>query len=162
MSVAASLREFWRLPGCGGNCTRREFRLPMNGRRFMVELHDPLDHENYGASRPAVCTTVLRAGPLLVDIPRGVVEVDGRLIELTKLERRLLEYLARRPGEVCSYGDIAVALYGSTEQAYGYDYIQAKRVLQVVLRLRQRLGASASRLRTFSGVGMQLAVESQL
>jgi two-component system OmpR family response regulator len=42
----------------------------------------------------------LRAGALVVDPATRVVTLDGRAIELTAREFAVLEYLARRPGEV--------------------------------------------------------------
>jgi two-component system response regulator PhoP len=58
---------------------------------------------------------VLEAGPIRLDSRSQAVSVDGRPIDLTAFEYRLLEYLMFQGGKVVSKGDIVDRLYHEDE-----------------------------------------------
>jgi DNA-binding response OmpR family regulator len=90
----------------------------------------------------------LRAGELAVDLDSRRVEVQGRPVELSKRELRLLEALIRRPGEVVSREQLLAA-------AWGYDYDPGSNVVAVYVGyLRRKLGAEA--VETVRGAGYRL------
>ena len=95
----------------------------------------------------------IEVGPLAIDVAGQRVWVDGRELELTSREYGLLEYLARRAGEVVGRADIA-------EHVWDENYDPFSNVVDVyVQRLRRKLdsGDGPSLIRTRRGQGYQLS-----
>jgi len=63
-------------------------------------------------------TEVLRAGDLVVDVPRLRVEVAGRRVTLTGTEFQLLTALARQPGRVFTRSQLLDAIHGVAFDSY--------------------------------------------
>jgi two-component system, OmpR family, alkaline phosphatase synthesis response regulator PhoP len=63
-------------------------------------------------------TDVIRAGDLVLDVPRLRVEVAGRLVELTATEFQLLTALARQPGRVFTRSQLLDAIHGVAFESY--------------------------------------------
>jgi two-component system response regulator MtrA len=81
------------------------------------------------------------------------VSVDGRELELTKVEFDLLASLARRPGS-------AVTRAALVDAALDPDRQGTERTLDVhVSRLRKKLGEAGSRIETVWGIGYRLRTE---
>jgi two-component system copper resistance phosphate regulon response regulator CusR len=90
-------------------------------------------------------------------IRRGRQPVRGTNLVLTAKEYALLEYLARRAGDVVSRGDIA-------EHVWDEHYDPLSNVVDVYIqRLRRKLDAAgeASIIRTRRGEGYQLAPDAE-
>jgi DNA-binding response OmpR family regulator len=97
----------------------------------------------------------LTVGPLVLDTRGRRVSVRNRAVLLTAKEYALLEYLARRAGDVVSRGDIA-------EHVWDEHYDPLSNVVDVyVQRLRRKLdtAGSPSMIRTRRGEGYELAGE---
>ena len=95
----------------------------------------------------------IEVGPLAIDVAGQRVWVDGRELELTSREYALLEYLARRAGEVVGRADIA-------EHVWDENYDPFSNVVDVyVQRLRRKVdtGDGPSLIRTRRGQGYQLS-----
>jgi two-component system copper resistance phosphate regulon response regulator CusR len=95
----------------------------------------------------------LIVGPLTIDTRGRRVQVRNRDVSLTAKEYALLEYLARRAGDVVSRGDIA-------EHVWDEHYDPLSNVVDVyVQRLRRKLDrpGAESLIRTRRGEGYQLA-----
>jgi len=56
--------------------------------------------------------TVLRVGPLEIDLPRHQVKLRGELVRLTPIEHRLLVLLASNPGRVLTHRQILQSVWG--------------------------------------------------
>ena len=100
----------------------------------------------------------LRVGPLELDTRGRRVRVRNRAVLLTAKEYALLEYLARRAGDVVSRGDIA-------EHVWDEHYDPLSNVVDVyVQRLRRKLDApgSPSLIRTRRGEGYELAADGDV
>lgn len=98
----------------------------------------------------------LRVADLTVDTVTRVVKRGGRLIELTQREYRLLEFLVRSSGRVCSRMAIV-------ESVWDYDFDPGSNLVDVYIkRLRDKIDVEgSSRLfNTVRGVGYTLR-ESQ-
>jgi DNA-binding response OmpR family regulator len=94
----------------------------------------------------------IRVGGLTIDVPGHRVFRDGEEVQLTRREYALLEYLARRAGEVVRREDIS-------EHVWDEHYDEFSNVVDVyVQRLRRKLDApdSPSIIRTRRGHGYQL------
>jgi len=61
---------------------------------------------------------VLRAGDLVLDVPRMRLEVAGRAIELTATEFQLLAAMARQPGRVFTRAQLLDAIHGVAFESY--------------------------------------------
>jgi len=61
---------------------------------------------------------VIRAGDLLLDLPRMRASVDGRAVSLTATEFQLLATLARQPGRVFTRSQLLDAIHGLAFESY--------------------------------------------
>jgi two-component system OmpR family response regulator len=103
------------------------------------------------AERPAR----LEAGDLVVDPATHVVERGGTAVTLTAREFRVLEYLARRAGEVVTRTDLL-------EHVWDQNYPGSTNIVDVYIGyLRKKLEQPFGRplIRTVRGVGFQLDTE---
>jgi len=95
----------------------------------------------------------LRFGSVVLDLAARHVEVEGRPVDLTRVEFDLLAALARRPGQ-------AVSRAWLLEHVLDPDHEATERVLDNhVSRVRRKLGAMGSRITTVWGVGYRLETE---
>lgn len=94
----------------------------------------------------------LRVADLVIDLNKRKVTRGGRRIDLTQQEYRLLEYLARRPGEAVTRTMIMEALWG-----IDFD-LRANIVDAHLSRLRAKIDKGFPRelLKTVRGVGYML------
>ena len=90
---------------------------------------------------------VLSLGDVELDQDRLEVRAAGTPVELTATELRLLRYLLANPGIVVSRQQILDAVWGPGHEG------TAARVETMVSRLRTKLGAAGSVLRTVRGFG---------
>ncbi|TDD65334.1 response regulator transcription factor [Jiangella aurantiaca] len=96
----------------------------------------------------------LRIGDLVVDTARHQVFVDGREVDVTPAEFKILACLAAEPGRVFPRQKLL-------EQAFGFDHYALDRTVDVhVMNLRRKLEADPAApafLLTVYGVGYKLA-----
>ena len=97
---------------------------------------------------------VVRAGDLVLDVPRLRAEVDGRAVPLTATEFHLLTTLARQPGRVFTRSQLLDAVHGDAFESY-------ERAIDAhVKNIRRKLEPdprSPRYLLTVYGVGYRLA-----
>jgi DNA-binding response OmpR family regulator len=99
---------------------------------------------------PALQDPVLRVGDLEIDTRARLVRRAAKVVELTAKEYALLEYLARREGEVVGRADIS-------EHVWEEDYDPFSNLIEVyVQRLRRKVGPNL--IHTRRGEGYQLAL----
>ncbi len=100
---------------------------------------------------------VLRVSDLEIDLGRHRVQRDGRPINLTPLEFRLLAYLAGHPGRVLTHTMILRAVWGD-------EYADEVHMLRVnISRLRQKIERDPGRpqiVQTVPGVGYTVPAEA--
>jgi two-component system phosphate regulon response regulator PhoB len=97
----------------------------------------------------------IRVGPFVVDAGAVRVEVDGRDLELTPTEFRLLQVLMERRGRVQSRRKLLESVWGVTAN------IATRTVDMHVQRLRMKLGPEAAWIETVRGFGYRFRSESQ-
>lgn len=132
----------WKRPGCARTCVPRG--------------HDLEAHEGYGFHLGLLAARVepvrrVETGPLVVDLERIEVTVNGKPVHLTPTEMRLLMALAERAGRTVPYADLLAVLGPGFE-----DNTHPLRVN--VVRLRARLGRAADLLETIFGFGYRLVL----
>jgi two-component system response regulator PhoP len=92
---------------------------------------------------------VLRVGGVEVNTISHQVSCDGKPIELTAMEYRVLEYLAHRPGAVVSKSELL-------EHLYDYNWEKFSNVIEVYISgLRRKLtdGSTRQFIQTIRGQG---------
>jgi len=105
------------------------------------------------SERQAESSEQLRIGTLLLDVPRHVVRVQNKTIDLTATEFKLLTVLAQRRGRVQSREQLL-------RDVWGYDTpIDTRTVDTHMRRLREKLGSAARYLDTLRGVGYRFVDE---
>jgi len=105
--------------------------------------------------KPALYPEVIKAGNLSVDTRGRRVTRAGQTIDLTAKEYALLEYLARRAGEVVSRADIS-------EHVWDESYDPFSKVIEVFIqRLRRKVdeGHALKLIHTRRGEGYMLATK---
>jgi DNA-binding response OmpR family regulator len=118
----------------------REFRSRVRAqlRRASTLRSEPRDHET------------IRSGPLVLDIAKRTVELDGEPVQLTYVEFELLRILASHPGRVYTRQALLQALWG------GSDYREPRTIDVHVRHLREKLErdpAEPEFILTVRGVG---------
>ncbi len=136
----------WRLPGCDARCWPRR--------------HDPEAHEEHGYQRAKAegvekpATTIV-TGPMVIDLKKKTVAVDGVYCSLSSLEWRVLAHLAKRPDALCSSREISLGVWPELRWSK-----KSSHHLQVTLnRLRGKLGSAARLIETEVGRGRRLVME---
>jgi len=96
---------------------------------------------------------VLHLGDLVIDIPRHSVAAQGKRIDLTATEFKLLTTLAQRRGRVQSREQLL-------QDVWEYDSLIDTRTVDTHMRrLREKLGKAARHLDTVRGVGYRFVDE---
>jgi two-component system response regulator PhoP len=97
---------------------------------------------------------VLACGPIKLDTTAQTVSVDGKPVDLTSYEYKVLEYLMLHAGELVSKADL-------TEHIYQQDFDRDSNVLEVFIgRLRRKLDPESSMkpIETVRGRGYRFAI----
>ena len=103
--------------------------------------------EPFTATMPETQAERMVFGELVIDIPRHLVTVLGKRLELTATEFKLLVLLARRRGRVQSREQLL-------KEVWEYDTLIDTRTVDTHMRrLREKLGRAAKHLNTVRGVG---------
>ncbi|HVJ90789.1 MAG TPA: response regulator transcription factor [Labilithrix sp.] len=94
---------------------------------------------------------ILRVGGLSVDVVDRIVQVNGRIIDVTPREYSLLVLLARHAGQLVARAEILAHVWRLTRDP-------GSNLLDVNIRnLREKLGADAPVIETVRGAGYRLA-----
>lgn len=89
-------------------------------------------------------------GPLLIDPDRHEVTRDGRPVDLTATEFKILQILATRRGRVLTRDQIL-------DHLWGHEKAVVDRTVDVHIRnLREKLGSAASLIKNVRGVGYKV------
>ncbi len=95
-------------------------------------------------------TQVLSFNEVLLDVAKREVSVNNKLIDLTKKEFELLEYMLRNPKVVLTRDNIL-------NEIWDFDYDGDTRIVDVhIFKLRSKLQHSSINIRSRRGVGYSL------
>ncbi|MGW8246908.1 MAG: response regulator transcription factor [Acidiferrobacterales bacterium] len=103
-----------------------------------------------GGSQP-----LFQCGPLGIDTSSQRVTVNGKELDLTAYEYRVIEYLVMNPGKVISKTEL-------TEHIYDQDFDRDSNVIEVFIgRLRKKLdpGGDINPIETLRGRGYRFTLE---
>jgi two-component system phosphate regulon response regulator PhoB len=122
---------------------------PFSPRELVLRVKKRLEERQVGTAP----RTAFTFGPLVLDVPRHVVTVKGKRIELTATEFKLLAILAQRIGHVQSREQLL-------RDVWEYEtHIDTRTVDTHMRRLREKLGVAAKYLDTVRGVGYRFMAE---
>ena len=100
-------------------------------------------------------SSVMTAGPVVLDMSRQELKVNDAEIELTSFEYKIIEYLMVRAGQVISKTEL-------TERLYDQDFERDSNVIEVFIgRLRKKMDPdnSIKPIETLRGRGYRFALE---
>ena len=100
-------------------------------------------------------SSMMTAGPVVLDMARQEVTVNDAAVELTSFEYKIIEYLMLRAGQVISKTEL-------TERLYDQDFERDSNVIEVFIgRLRKKLDPANSLkpIETLRGRGYRFALE---
>lgn len=97
---------------------------------------------------------VISVGPITVNLLSQRVHLNGRLLDLTRTEYRLLLLLAQQHGRVLDRGELLAEVWTAVPD------MQTRTVDVHVQRLRSKLGAAGEMIETVRGLGYRLRVET--
>ena len=80
-------------------------------------------------------SSTIEVGPLRLDLRRQAASIDGRSVDLSSLEFRLLRYLVHHRGRIVGQGELAEHVYESGREPDN-NALEA-----LVARLRRKVGA---------------------
>ncbi len=116
---------------------------PFSPRELVLRVKKLLDRGRAKTDEPAT----MKFGDLLIDVPRHLVTVLGKRVELTATEFKLVTILAQRRGRVQSRDALL-------RDVWDYNSLVDTRTVDTHMRrLREKLGAAAKHLDTVRGVG---------
>jgi len=98
---------------------------------------------------------VIKIGPIEIDVDRYQVRVQGRRLEFSPIEFKLLLALAKGHGKVLSRGELLSEVWG-----YESD-TETRTVGMYVMRVREKLGGTAECLETVRGFGYRVALPAR-
>ena len=114
--------------------------------RVQAVLRRAAAERRRGEEEPEPAETI-EIRELTIHLGRHEVSVEGRPVELTATEFKLLHFLAQRPGWVFTRQQILDGVHGDT-------YASTDRAVDVqVVGLRRKLGPAGSYIETVRGVG---------
>lgn len=103
--------------------------------------------------RPAVTLSPnLQVGDIAYDPALRQASIDGAIVELTGIERGILELLLRRHPSVVTRREIAVQVWDDDADVVGSNTIDVH-----LTRLRSKIAHSTTQIETVRGVGYRLA-----
>ncbi len=142
----------FKRPGCDDRCMVIRAVIPGVFGRSELLLHDPDAHEDYGAWQSVVTApqshTVV-TGLLAVNLSSLDVSVNGKPVNLTATELRLLVTLARRVGQAVPYPDLLREVWGPATDTHHL-------VSVFISRVRAKLSGAGGLISTISGIGLRL------
>lgn len=119
---------------------------PFSPRELVLRVRKQLRHN----AEPEEKSEVFHFGEVVVDIPRHAATVQGKRVELTATEFKLLAILVQRRGRVQSRDQLL-------KDVWDYDEGMNSRTVDTHMRrLRQKLGRSSKYLGTVRGLGYRL------
>ena len=90
---------------------------------------------------------ILEFGPILMNLDAHEVSIDGKIVNLTALEFKLLKHLLKRKGRVQTRDQLLGDVWGYSSE------VTTRTVDTHIKRLREKLGAPGDLIQTIRGVG---------
>lgn len=119
---------------------------PYNPRELILRVKGLLKRIFHFQDNPEV-QEIIQVGPLIIDLGKHEVQVDGQVVELTLTEFKLLSYLIKNPGRIKTRDYLL-------EQIWEYsDGVFSRTIDTHIQRLRSKLKVAGKYIKTVRGVG---------
>ena len=119
---------------------------PFSTRELMLRVRALLRR----AAPPSSPGSVVQVGPLLLDVERHSVSIDGAEVSFTSTEFKLLHILVQRQGRLQSREVLL-------RDVWGYAFVEDSRTVDThITRLRGKMGAAGEMIRTVRGFGYKI------
>jgi len=123
---------------------------PFSPRELVARVKSVFRRLNFNES----AEDVIKIGPLSVNSDKYEVTVEGKSIDLTTTEFKILEVLTQRRGSVFSRDQLL-----KKKRLWGDDKLVYDRTIDVHIKnLREKLGIAGDMIKTIRGVGYKLEV----
>lgn len=120
---------------------------PFSPKVLIARVRSLLRRTQSRISEAKAMDEVVQIGPIVLDVGRHEVTLEGKPVDLSATEFAILEFMMRNPGWVFSRNQIIDAVKGK-------DYPVTERSVDVqILGLRKKLGPAGNRIETVRGVG---------
>lgn len=127
---------------------------PFSPRELVLRIRAILRRGRVPGGKEGEAEPVLQAGPLSIDKAAHLVLANGRPLDLTSTEFRLLTTLVARRGRVQTRDDLLNTVWGYEYSGYG------RTVDTHIRRLREKLGDAGDWVETVRGVGYRFRAEN--
>ncbi|WP_136515998.1 response regulator [Geomonas edaphica] len=102
------------------------------------------------AAAPPSLGSVVKVGPLTLDVERHSVSIDGAEVAFTSTEFKLLHILVQRQGRLQSREVLL-------RDVWGYAFVEDSRTVDThITRLRGKMGAAGELIKTVRGFGYKI------
>lgn len=102
------------------------------------------------AAAPPSPGSVVKVGPLTLDVERHSVSIDGAEVSFTSTEFKLLHILVQRQGRLQNREVLL-------RDVWGYAFVEDSRTVDThITRLRGKMGAAGELIRTVRGFGYKI------
>ncbi len=119
---------------------------PYNPRELILRVKGLLKRIFHFQDNPGV-SEYIEIGPLSIDLGKHEVQIEGKVVELTLTEFKLLSYLVKNPGRIKTRDFLL-------EQIWEYgDGVFSRTIDTHIQRLRSKLKEAGKYIKTVRGVG---------
>jgi two-component system, OmpR family, alkaline phosphatase synthesis response regulator PhoP len=119
---------------------------PYNPRELILRVKGLLKRIFHFQDNPEV-KEIIQVGPLLIDLSKHEIQVDGQVVELTLTEFKLLSHLIKNPGKIKTRDFLLDEIW-----EYG-DGVFSRTIDTHIQRLRSKLKDAGKYIKTVRGVG---------
>jgi two-component system, OmpR family, alkaline phosphatase synthesis response regulator PhoP len=119
---------------------------PISPKKLIARIKSNLRKSSVTDKKDKIAEEV-KIGPLVIDVQKFVVKIDGRQKFFPRKEFQLLHYLASNPGKVLNRETLLKEIWGS-------DVYVIDRTIDVHIRkVREKLGKHSELIETVKGIG---------
>ena len=119
---------------------------PISPKKLIARIKSNLRKSSVTDKKDKLAEEV-KIGPLVIDVQKFVVKIDGRQKFFPRKEFQLLHYLASNPGKVLNRETLLKEIWGS-------DVYVIDRTIDVHIRkVREKLGKHSELIETVKGIG---------
>lgn len=119
---------------------------PISPKKLIARIKSNL-RKSFGDGKKSEDAVELKTGPLIIDVDRFVIKIDGKQKFFPRKEFQLLHFLANHSGKVVNRETLLKEIWGN-------DVFVVDRTIDVHIRkIREKLGKHSELIETVKGIG---------